>query len=175
MTKTLTALIAAATLATATSAVPTTADARCVSCAVGAGERPADAPPGYVYYPAYGEPLPGPNCNWFRMPVYDAYGNMVGWRGRPVAFCSWLAAIVRGHCLDCASVAQMSLRDLGPSASPLQGNMRAVPSIYPFGPMAHSCNAINDAYATGLIRQRTTALLGAQTVWARQQHARDRG
>ena len=47
--------------------------------------------PGYVYYPAYGEPLPGPNCNWFRMPVYDVFGNMVGWRGRPVAFCSWLA------------------------------------------------------------------------------------
>jgi hypothetical protein len=91
MTETLTALIAAATLATATAAVPTTADARCAGCAVGAGERPADAPPGYVYYPAYGEPLPGANCNWFRMPVYDAYGNMVGWRGRPVAFCSWLA------------------------------------------------------------------------------------
>jgi hypothetical protein len=91
MTKTLTALIAAATLATATSVVPTTADARCVGCAIGAGERPADAPPGYVYYPAYGEPLPGPNCYWFRMPVYDTYGNMVGWRGRPAAFCSWLA------------------------------------------------------------------------------------
>jgi hypothetical protein len=91
MTKTLTALIAAATLATATVADPTTADARCVGCAVGDGERPADASPGYVYYPAYGEPLPGPNCNWFRMPVYDVFGNMVGWRGRPVAFCSWLS------------------------------------------------------------------------------------
>jgi hypothetical protein len=44
-----------------------------------------------VYYPGYGQQLPGPNCNWFRMPVYDAYGNMVGWQGRPVAFCSWLA------------------------------------------------------------------------------------
>jgi hypothetical protein len=59
-------------------------------CAAGADEGPAYAPPGYVYYPAYGEPLPGSNCNWFRWPVYDAYGNMVGWRGRPVAFCSWL-------------------------------------------------------------------------------------
>jgi hypothetical protein len=76
--------------------VPTTADARRVGCAVGAGERPADAPPGYVYYPAYAEPLPGPNCYWFRMPVYDTYGNMVGWRGRPVASCSWLSALVRG-------------------------------------------------------------------------------
>jgi hypothetical protein len=90
-------------------AVPTTADARCVGCAVGAGERPADAPPGYVYYPAYGEPLPGPNCYWFRMPVYDTYGNMVGWRGRPVAFRSapGYPAFVRGHCLDCASAAPL--------------------------------------------------------------------
>ena len=74
MKTTLTVLVASAILATATSAVPTTAHARCVGCAVGAGERPADAPSGYVYYPAYGEPLPGPNCYWFRMPVYDAYG-----------------------------------------------------------------------------------------------------
>ena len=91
MTRTLTALIAAATLATATAAVPSTADARCVGCAVG-DEGPAYAPPGYVFYP-YGEPLPGANCYWFRWPVYDAYGNMVGWRGRPVAFCSWLAGV----------------------------------------------------------------------------------
>jgi hypothetical protein len=76
----LTALIAATTLTIATSTVPTTEHARCIGCAVDAGERPADAPPGYVYYP-YGEPLPGPNCYWYRMPVYDTYGNMVGWRG----------------------------------------------------------------------------------------------
>ena len=91
MTKTLSALVAAVTFATAVSAMRITADARCVGCAVGASERPADAPPGYVYYPAYGEPLPGPNCYWYRTPVYDTYGKMVGWRGRPVAFCSWLA------------------------------------------------------------------------------------
>jgi hypothetical protein len=91
MTKTLTALVAAATLATVTAALPTTPDARCVGCAVGTSERPADAPAGFMYYPAYGEPLPGPNCYWYRMPVYDAYGNMVGWRGRPAAFCSWLS------------------------------------------------------------------------------------
>ena len=91
MTKTLSALVAAVTFATAVSAMRITADARCVGCAVGASERPADAPPGYVSYPAYGEPLPGPNCYWYRTPVYDTYGKMVGWRGRPVAFCSWLA------------------------------------------------------------------------------------
>ena len=64
------------------------ADARCPGCV---GEPPPYAPPGYVYYPAYGQQLPGPNCYWFRMPVYDAYGNMVSWRGPPVGFCSWLA------------------------------------------------------------------------------------
>jgi hypothetical protein len=89
MTRTLAASVAVATLVIA-AAIPTTADARCVGCAVGAGERPAEAPPGYVYYPGYGQQLPGPNCNWFRMPVYDAYSNMVGWQGRPVAFCFWL-------------------------------------------------------------------------------------
>jgi hypothetical protein len=88
MTKTLTALVAAVMLAIATAAVPTAADARCPGCV---GEPPPYAPPGYVYYPAYGQQLPGPNCYWFRMPVYDAYGNMVSWRGPPVGFCSWLA------------------------------------------------------------------------------------
>ena len=91
MTKMLTALVAAATLAIAASAVPRAANARCIGCAPGAGDRPPEAPPGYVYYPAYGEPLPGSNCYWYRLPVYDARGNMVGWRGRPVAFCSWLS------------------------------------------------------------------------------------
>ena len=56
----------------ATAAVPIAADARCPGCV---GEPPPYAPPGYVYYPAYGGQLPGPNCNWFRMPVYDAYGT----------------------------------------------------------------------------------------------------
>ena len=88
MTKTFTALAAAVTLAIAAAPMPTVADARCPGCV---GEPPPYAPPGYVYYPAYGGQLPGPNCYWFRLPVYDSYGNMVGWRGRPQAFCSWLA------------------------------------------------------------------------------------
>jgi hypothetical protein len=88
--KTLTALIAAASLATATAAVPTTAQEVCIGCAVGT-VGPPYAPPGYVYYPAYKEPLPGPNCYWFRIPAYDASGNMVGWRGSPEAFCSWVS------------------------------------------------------------------------------------
>ena len=43
MTKTVTALLAAAILATATCALLTTAHARCVGCAIGAVDRPADA------------------------------------------------------------------------------------------------------------------------------------
>ena len=108
MTKTLTALIAVATLATA---VPTTAQERCVGCGIGAPEYPI-APPGYVYYPAYWEPLPGANCYWFRIPAYDAHGNMVGWRGRPVRSAPGYPAIVRGRCLDCASAAALALRQL---------------------------------------------------------------
>src|SRR3954452_17895947 len=86
MTKTRTASIAAMTLAIATAAVPTAADARCPGCV---GEPPASAAAGYVYYSSYHEPLPAP-CNWYRIPVYDAHGNMVGWRARPQAFSSWV-------------------------------------------------------------------------------------
>jgi hypothetical protein len=97
MKKTLTVLVAAATLAGAATSLPTPADARCYGCAVGAGlvggaaaAGPAYvvAPaPGYVVYSGYAAPLPGPSCYWTRMPVYDAYGNVIGWRGRPVAVC----------------------------------------------------------------------------------------
>ena len=52
MTKTLTALIVAGTLATATAAVPTAAQERCIGCGIGGVEYPI-APHGYVYYPAY--------------------------------------------------------------------------------------------------------------------------
>jgi len=90
MTKPLTALVAAAILASATTAVPTAADARDGRRALGARQWPAYAPPGFVAYP-YGEPLPGSNCDWYRIPVYDGYRNMIGWRGRPVAFCYWLS------------------------------------------------------------------------------------
>jgi hypothetical protein len=108
MKKTLAALAAAATVATAIAAAPTPADARCFGCAVGAGvlggfvagaiignavanaappAYVAPPAPGYVVYPAYAAPLPGPGCYWTRMPVYDMYGNVIGWRGRPVAVC----------------------------------------------------------------------------------------
>src|SRR5438552_17294789 len=107
MKKTFAALAAAATVATAIAVAPTPADARCFGCGVAAGavggfvagaivgnaianSAPAPAyapPPGYVVYSAYGAPLPGPRCYWTRQPVYDVYGNVVGWRGRPIAVC----------------------------------------------------------------------------------------
>jgi hypothetical protein len=45
--------------------------------------------PGYMAYPAYGGPAPVgcPGGYWARMPLYDAYGNVVGYRGRPRFFC----------------------------------------------------------------------------------------
>ena len=35
-------------------------------------------------------PMPGggsPNCYWARVPVHDAYGNPISWRGRPRLIC----------------------------------------------------------------------------------------
>jgi hypothetical protein len=108
MKKTLAAFAVAGTVATALAATPTPADAGCWGgCAVGAGiagfvagaivgnavanaappAYVAGPAPGYVVYPAYAAPLPGPRCYWTRQPVYDMYGNVVGWRGRPIAVC----------------------------------------------------------------------------------------
>jgi hypothetical protein len=43
--------------------------------------------PDYIVYADDTAPLPGPNCYWTRVPVYDAEHNVVGWRGRPLAVC----------------------------------------------------------------------------------------
>ena len=45
--------------------------------------------PGYVPYGAYAGPVPVgcPGGYWARMPVMDAYGNVIGYRGRPRFFC----------------------------------------------------------------------------------------
>jgi hypothetical protein len=107
MRKSLTAVLAAATMAISLTASVTDASAGRRGGAVAAGvaaglvgglivgsaianSRPAYvvAPaPGYVAYPAYQAALPGPRCYWTRMPVYDRFGNVRGWRGRPVAVC----------------------------------------------------------------------------------------
>jgi hypothetical protein len=108
MKKTLTALAAAAVVAVAATAVPTTADARCFGCAVGAGviggiaagaiiggaiansqpAYPAYAPvAGYEPY-AYGAPVPigCPGGYWARRPLVNQWGQVVGY-SRPRYFC----------------------------------------------------------------------------------------
>jgi hypothetical protein len=97
MKKTLTTLLAAATVAAALAGSATTASAQrglvpgllggFVAGAIVGGAIAASRPPGYVVYPGYAAPLSGPSCYWTRLPVYDPYGNIVGWRGRPVQVC----------------------------------------------------------------------------------------
>jgi hypothetical protein len=109
MMKTFTTLTAAATLAVALAAAPTDANAQrrwgpalglgilggvaagvIVGSAVANSYGPAYVvQPGYVPYGAYagGPPVGCPGGYWARMPVYDPYGNVVGYRGRPRYFC----------------------------------------------------------------------------------------
>ena len=97
MKKTIFALAAATTLAIGTLSAPTTADARCYGCAVGAGVAAgviggaiiggaiANSQPVYpAYAPAY--PAACPGGYWARRPVRDGYGNFVGW-SRPRFIC----------------------------------------------------------------------------------------
>jgi len=98
MKKTLTALLAATTIAVSLAATPTPASAGSGGAfaaglfggLVGGaiiGSALARPYPGYVVYSgAYASPPP-PGCYWTRQPVYDAVGNVIGWRGRPVAVC----------------------------------------------------------------------------------------
>src|SRR5580765_5483994 len=105
MIKTLTTLTAAATIAAALVAAPSDANAQrrwgpavglgilggvaagaIVGSAIANNWGPAYVvQPGYAVYPGYagGAPVGCPGGYWARVPVYDAYGNVVGWRGRP--------------------------------------------------------------------------------------------
>ena len=113
MMKTLTTLTAAATVAAALMAAPTDANAQwghrhyggaaiglgilggvaagaIVGSAIANSYGPAYVvQPGYAAYPGYygGAPVGCPGGYWARVPVYDPYGNVVGWRGRPRYFC----------------------------------------------------------------------------------------
>jgi hypothetical protein len=98
MKKTFTAVLAAATVAVVLAGSTNDAAAwrrwgpgsflaGLVGGAIIAGAIMASRPPGYVVYEGYAEPLPRPDCYWTRQPVFDAYGNRIGWRGRPVAVC----------------------------------------------------------------------------------------
>jgi hypothetical protein len=109
MMKTLTTLTAAATVAAALLAAPTDANAQrrwgpavglgilggvAAGAIVGGAIANSWGPayvvqPGYVPYEAYGggPPVGCPGGYWARVPVYDPYGNIVGYRGRPRFFC----------------------------------------------------------------------------------------
>src|SRR5262245_9720736 len=99
MQKTLTAFAAAGALALATIAIPTTADARCVGCAVGAGVIGGLAagaiiggaiansgPPPAAYYPPpapayvggqfYRHAVACPGGYWAERPWTDGYGRL---------------------------------------------------------------------------------------------------
>ena len=91
----LTALTAAAALAAATAVSPAggLVDGSVAGAVVGkvaANVRPtylAAPETGYIVYSEHSAALPGANCYWTRMPIYDPNQNVIGWRGRPVAVC----------------------------------------------------------------------------------------
>jgi len=97
MRKTLTSLLAAAAIAGTLAAAATDASAqrRWWGPAIGlgilggiaAGAYLATAPRGYVAYPGYAQPLYGPGCYWASQPLYDRWGRVAGYTGRPVMVC----------------------------------------------------------------------------------------
>ena len=104
MTKTLTAITAAAALAAALTLTPADAFAGPRNGAIAAGilgglaagaiiggaiaNAPPPPPPAYAPYPAYAGPYPAacPGGYWARRPLYDPYGEFVGY-SRPRFFC----------------------------------------------------------------------------------------
>ena len=107
MKKAILAIAAAAVLAVGTLSAPTSAEARCHGCGVGAGiigglaagaiiggaiansgPRYYGPEPGYVVYDSYRARYPS-DCYggyWARRPLRDGYGNVVGW-SRPRFVC----------------------------------------------------------------------------------------
>ena len=86
MNKTLTALVAAATLAGSLAGTPTTASAQ------GRGFLPGLIVGGIVGGAIVGATQPRayvaePNCYWARRPIYDPYGNIIGYSRRPYQYC----------------------------------------------------------------------------------------
>jgi hypothetical protein len=62
-----------------------------VGGALVAGAILATRPAGYVVYPGYAQPVYGPGCYWASQPVFDPYGRVVGYTGRPVQVCQGYA------------------------------------------------------------------------------------
>ena len=52
-----------------------------VAGAVVAGAIIASRPPGYVVYPGYAQPVYAPGCYWASRPVYDVFGQVIGYSG----------------------------------------------------------------------------------------------
>jgi hypothetical protein len=101
MKKTLTALVAAATIAGTLAMATTDASAQwrrgwgwgpgvaagIIGGAIITGAILATRPQGYVVYQGYGQPVQGPGCYWASQPVYDNRGRVVGYTGDPVQIC----------------------------------------------------------------------------------------
>src|SRR5262245_852630 len=100
MKKTLTALTAAAIITGSLAATATDASAQyrrhwgpgaffggIVAGTIITGAILASRPRGYVVYEGYGQPVYGPGCYWASQPLYDRWGNVVGYSGRPVQVC----------------------------------------------------------------------------------------
>jgi hypothetical protein len=83
MKKTLSALTAAAMIAGTLAATATDASAQRRH---GWGWGPGVAA-GIIGGEGYGQPVYGPGCYWASQPVYDRYGNVVGYSGQPVQIC----------------------------------------------------------------------------------------
>jgi hypothetical protein len=101
MNKTLRGLLVASTLAVSLAATATDASAQwrrgwgwgpglaagIIGGAVIAGAIIASRPPGYVVYPGYAQPVYAPGCYWASQPIYDRWGRVIGYAGRPVQVC----------------------------------------------------------------------------------------
>lgn len=97
MKKTMTALTAAAIVAGTLAMAATEAPAQrrwlgpaIVGGVIGGmviGSILATRPRGYVVYEDYGQPVYGPGCYWAAQPIYDRWGNAVGYTGQPVQVC----------------------------------------------------------------------------------------
>jgi hypothetical protein len=103
MTRTVTALTAAAAIAGTLAMSATDASAQwrrghgwgwgpglaagIIGGAIVTGAIIASRPRGYVAYEGYGQPVYGPGCYWASQPVYDRFGRVVGYTGQPVQVC----------------------------------------------------------------------------------------
>jgi hypothetical protein len=100
MKRTLTALVAAATIAGTLAVSVSNADAQwgrrgwgpgiaagIIGGAIIGGAIIASRPRGYVVYEGYGQPVQYAGCYWAAEPVYDRRGRVVGYTGQPVQVC----------------------------------------------------------------------------------------